>query len=81
MRTLKRCQSTGRDAKTLAVYLDWNQPAPPKTATVIPVSGEDGKPISLPDWFPQVNLEELSDSIKAQWLLRPISKWLPVTAP
>ena len=39
---------------------------PPNIATVISVGGEDGKPSSLPDWFPQVNLEGLSESIKAQ---------------
>jgi hypothetical protein len=72
--------STGRDTNELAPNLDWVQPAPPKTAAVIPVGGEDGKPISLPDWFPRVNLEELPESIKAQWPSRPISKWLPVTA-
>jgi hypothetical protein len=35
---------TGRDADALKPYLDWNQPAPPKRATVVPVGGEDGEP-------------------------------------
>ena len=56
----------GRDADALEPYMDWDLPAPPNIATVISVGGEDGKPSSLPDWFPQVNLEGLSESIKAQ---------------
>ena len=71
--------STGRDARALAPYVDWDQPSPTETDTVIPVGGEDGKPLSLPDWFPQVGHEELPEGTKAQWLSRPISKWLPVT--
>jgi len=67
---------TGRNADALKPYLDWNQPAPPKTATVIPMGGEDGRPIALPEWFPQVNLEELPESIKDQWPSRPKPGWL-----
>ena len=34
--------STGRDARALAPYVDWDQPSSTKTDTVIPVGGEDG---------------------------------------
>jgi hypothetical protein len=71
--------STGREARALARYVDWDQPAPPETATVISVGGEDGTSISLPDWFPQVNLDELPESIRAQWPSRPNSSWIDVT--
>ena len=47
-----------RNADAIKPYLDWNQPSPPKVTTIIPVGGEGGQPISLPDWFPQVNLDE-----------------------
>ena len=69
-----------RDADALNPYLDWDQPAPPKTATVIPVGGEDGKAISLPDRFPKVELEELPESIKDKWPSRPHPGWLPASS-
>ena len=71
--------STGRDAKSLEPYIDWDQPAPPETATVISVGGEDGTSISLPGWFPQVNLEELPERVRAQWPSRPSSSWIDLT--
>jgi hypothetical protein len=64
-----------RNADALKPYLDWNQPSPPQIATVIPVGGEGGKPILLPNWFPQVNLEKLPESVKAQWPSRPNPAW------
>jgi hypothetical protein len=63
----------GADSEAIRPYLDFAQPAPPKVTTIIPVGGEDGRPIPLPRWFPQVNLEELPDSIKAHWPSRPAS--------
>ena len=76
----QRRWQASRDADALNPYLDWDQPAPPKTATVIPVGGEDRTAISLPDWFPRVELEELPESIKDQWPSRPHAGWLPASS-
>lgn len=63
------------NADALKPYLDWTQSAPPKVATIVPVGGEDGNPIPVPAWFPQVNLDELPASIKTHWPSRPHPAW------
>jgi len=42
---------------------------------VIPVGGENAAPVVLPDWFPQVNLDELPEDVKVAWPSRPKPVW------
>jgi len=65
----------GANAEALKPYLDWTQPPPPEVKTIILAGGEDGEPIPLPQWFPKVDLDELPESIKAQWPSRPNPGW------